>query len=608
MSFLRRTIMESKKKFKAILKNNMYMLKMVWHIKPSRIIFTFFINLVNGSINFLSQIFLLRYIINAATNKTSFKSVLVVASVVLLYQMFGIFINTYYNAIFCPTCDNIIKQKFQKELFSKALSVDLIEYDNPDFYDKYVRAISESNKRALQIVDLYGKLVNCLFVLISVSLIIFTLEPFLIFIAILPFIFNMFIGSKSNKLNYNQNLEFTTPDRIRDYVRRVIYYNNYAKEIRLTNIFNVLKKKFDYAVDECINITKKYSTKNILLGMIMPIINQVVVYLGTIIYTSYHTIVKKSLPLADAFVIIRSIWQVSSSLNDLSNIFVEFHNNALYVDNINVFMTYIPKISNISKPVYLKEFRDKIQINSISFKYPDDDKYALNNVSFTIRKGEKIAIVGHNGAGKTSLIKLLLRLYDPTDGSIEFDNINIKNYNIEDYRKMFSIAFQDYKIFALSILDNILCGNQASKETISEALMISGLNSKIQNLAQGVEANLTKEFDENGEIFSGGEQQKLALSRAFAKDAPIIVLDEPSSALDPIAEYEMFENIKKITEDKTVIYISHRLSSVVLSDRILMLENGCIVEEGSHKELMAKNGKYADLFSKQAKYYIEENE
>ncbi len=600
--------MKSKKNTKTMLKNNFYMFKMVWRIKPSRILFTIFINLVNGSLNFISQIFLLRYIINAATNKASFESVLIVASVVLLYQIFGMSINTYYNAIFCPTCDNIIKQNFQKELFNKALSIDLIEYDNPDFYDKYVRAISESNGRALQIVNLFGRLVNCLFVLVSVSLIIFTLEPLLIFIAILPFVFNMLVGSKRNKINYKQNMEFTMPNRIRDYVRRVVYFNNYAKEIRLTNIFKVLKKKFDSAIEQCIEITRRYSTKNILLGIIMPLINQVVVYLGTITYTSYRTIVKKSLPLADAFVIIRSIWQVSSSLNDLSNIFVEFHNHSLYVNNINVFMTYIPTIKNSADSIPLKGFDDKIQINDISFKYPDDDNFVLKNVSFTIRKGEKIAIVGHNGAGKTTLIKLLLRLYDPMEGYIELDNINIKNYNVDDYRIMFSTVFQDYKIFALSILDNILCGNQADDETISESLFVSGLSSKIQNIEQGVNANLTKEFDENGEVFSGGEQQKLALARAFAKNTPIIVLDEPSSALDPIAEYEMFENMMKVCEDKTVIYISHRLSSVVLSDRILMMENGDIVEEGTHKELMSKGGKYADLFSKQAEHYVKEGE
>ena len=367
-------------------------------------------------------------------------------------------------------------------------------------------------------------------------------------------------------------------------------------------------QKFDSAIEQCIEITRRYSTKNILLGIIMPLINQVVVYLGTITYTSYRTIVKKSLPLADAFVIIRSIWQVSSSLNDLSNIFVEFHNHSLYVNNINVFMTYIPTIKNSADSIPLKGFDDKIQINDISFKYPDDDNFVLKNVSFTIRKGEKIAIVGHNGAGKTTLIKLLLRLYDPMEGYIELDNINIKNYNVDDYRIMFSTVFQDYKIFALSILDNILCGNQADDETISESLFVSGLSSKIQNIEQGVNANLTKEFDENGEVFSGGEQQKLALARAFAKNTPIIVLDEPSSALDPIAEYEMFENMMKVCEDKTVIYISHRLSSVVLSDRILMMENGDIVEEGTHKELMSKGGKYADLFSKQAEHYVKEGE
>ncbi len=600
--------MKSKKNTKTMLKNNFYMFKMVWRIKPSRILFTIFINLVNGSLNFISQIFMLRYIINAATNKASFESVLFVASVVLLYQIFGMSINSYYNAIFCPTCDNIIKQNFQKEFFNKALSIDLIEYDNPDFYDKYARAISESNGRALQIVNLFGRLINCLFVLVSVSLIIFTLEPLLIFIAILPFIFNILVGSKRNKINYKQNMEFTKPNRIRDYVRKVVYFNNYAKEIRLTNIFRVLKKNFDSAIEQCIEITRRYSTKNILLGIIMPLINQVVVYLGTIIFTSYRTIVKKTLPLADAFVIIRSIWQVSSSLNDLSNILVEFHNHSLYVNNINVLMTYIPTIKNSADSIPLKGFGDKIQINDISFRYPDDDNFVIKNVSFTIRKGEKIAIVGHNGAGKTTLIKLLLRLYDPMEGYIELDDINIKNYNVDDYRIMFSTVFQDYKIFALSILDNILCGNQADDETITDSLFVSGLSSKMQNIKQGLNANLTKEFDENGEVFSGGEQQKLALARAFAKNTPIIVLDEPSSALDPIAEHEMFENMMKVCENKTVIYISHRLSSVALSDRILMMENGDIVEEGTHRELMSKGGKYADLFSKQAEHYLKDGE
>ena len=205
------------------------------------------------------------------------------------------------------------------------------------------------------------------------------------------------------------------------------------------------------------------------------------------------------------------------------------------------------------------------------------------------------------------MIKLLLRLYDPTEGDIAFDNINIKDYNVDDYRRMFSITFQDYKIFALSILDNISCGNEVDAKIIYDSLSISGLNSKVKNITGGIDATLTKEFDENGEVFSGGEQQKLALARAFAKNAPIIILDEPSSALDPIAEYEMFENMIKVSEDKTVIYISHRLSSVVLADRVLMMENGRIIEEGSHRELLDRGGKYADLFSKQAEYYIKEN-
>lgn len=592
-----------KSNLKEVIKNNIYMIKLVWDYKPSRVIFTIIINIINGSLNFISQIFLLKYIINAVEDKSSFIHVLVVSFLVVLYQIIGITLNSYYNAIFCPIWDNAIKAKLQKKLFQKALSIDLIEYDNPDFYDKFERALSESNEHSLKAVDLLGNLINCILVFISVSIIIFMIEPWLIIISLLPFFANIIIGSKRNNISFKQELEMTTSKRIMGYVRRVVYFKEYAKEIRITEIFSVMKNYFAQASSKCIHTIKKYSKQNTILGLIIPLINQVVVYMGTIVITSYHAIVKKIIPISDAFVIIRSIWQVSSSLEELSKVFSEFENNSIYVKDLNSFITYVPSIYTSKNTRHLNNFNRIIVFHNVCFKYPCEKEYALKNISFNIRRGEKIAVVGYNGSGKSTLMKLLLRLYDPVEGNIKLDDLNIKKYNVNDYRKLYSTVFQDYEIFAFSVLDNIICGNQINEQVLLDTLQYCKINKKIENLKHGIKSIITKEFDSNGVEFSKGEKQKIAISRALVKDCPIFLLDEPSSALDPISEYNFFNDLINKYNDKTIIYVSHRLSSVTLADRILMMENGQIVEEGSHKELILKRGKYAELFNKQSRIY-----
>ncbi len=253
---------------------------------------------------------------------------------------------------------------------------------------------------------------------------------------------------------------------------------------------------------------------------------------------------------------------------------------------------------------------ENLEFRNVYFRYPSAEGYTLENVSFKINKGETLALVGVNGAGKSTLVKLLLRFYDVTEGEIILNGRNIKEYTLESLRGIFGAVFQDYTNFAISVNENLICHecSQEDKQKAETALRQSGVWEKISSLPDKGDTVLTKEFDKNGIGLSGGENQKLSVARLFAKDFSFAVLDEPSSALDPIAEYKMYESLINVTRGKTVLYISHRLSSAVLSDRILVLDGKKIAEDGTHEELMKKGGIYSEMFTLQASSYNGEKE
>ena len=281
--------------------------------------------------------------------------------------------------------------------------------------------------------------------------------------------------------------------------------------------------------------------------------------------------------------------------------------SALYFQNLREFFEYEPKITSGDK---MPGKFESIEFREVSFRYPSAEKYSLENISFSINTGETFALVGVNGAGKSTLVKLLLRFYDVTEGEILYNGINIKEYDLDAYRNIFGAVFQDYKNFAISVYENVMCHecSDEEKEIAEKALKQSGIWEKISSLPKGADTVLTREFDKNGIGLSGGENQKVSAARLFAKDFEFAVLDEPSSALDPIAEYKMYENLIEVTKDKTVLYISHRLSSAVLSDKIIVIGNGKVLEQGSHSELMEKDGKYKEMFTLQASSYNKEKE
>ena len=277
----------------------------------------------------------------------------------------------------------------------------------------------------------------------------------------------------------------------------------------------------------------------------------------------------------------------------------------LYIDNLRQFLEYRVKIAEDKLAPTTPPFKT-LQLCNLSFSY-QTEKSILQNVNMTIHKGERVAIVGHNGAGKTTLVKLLLRLYDPTGGTILLNGKPIAEYRLSSYRDMFGTVFQDYKLFAISVAENVMLHGEITaqeREIVQDALNKSGIANKIASWSNGIDTIVTKEFDKDGAIFSGGEAQKISIARIFAGNHEIIIMDEPTSALDPIAEQEMYQNMFSACAGKTVIFISHRLSSVTMADHIYLFEQGRIIEQGTHRELLALGKNYANMWHKQADSYV----
>lgn len=269
-------------------------------------------------------------------------------------------------------------------------------------------------------------------------------------------------------------------------------------------------------------------------------------------------------------------------------------------------MAYEPRIVSIPDAVRPGKF-EELEVRNVSFRYQSMSKDALHHINLNIKKGEKIALVGKNGSGKTTLVHLLLRLYDPDQGQLLYNGLDIRKLELEVYRDRFGIVFQDFNLYADTIRNNLFLGGESkSEEEISQIIREFGLENKIRALPDGMDTQLTRELSEDGVLLSGGQSQALAICRIYLTDHDIFILDEPTSALDPVAEAKFFENIKNIAAEKTVLFISHRLSSAKIADRIYMMEDGEIVEYGTHAQLMELDQKYAEMFEIQSQYYSQE--
>jgi ATP-binding cassette subfamily B protein len=353
------------------------------------------------------------------------------------------------------------------------------------------------------------------------------------------------------------------------------------------------------------DLTKKYGPRLAICDFIKNFGLEAVTVLGATLYAVWRTIGdgQGGMTMGDCLIVLNSISSISYALSTMVQYLAEFNEHALYIEDVRYFLAYEPTIKE--DPTAPEAESGDVEFKNVSFKYEGAERESLRDINFRIADGERIALVGRNGSGKTTLVKLLLRLYDPTEGEVTLNGKSAKDYRLSSWRALFGSVFQDFKLFSLSVKENVVLRlpRDGDDERVTEALKESGVWQKIETLEHGIDSTMTREFDDEGVNLSIGEQQKVSLARIFAEKTPFVVLDEPSSALDPIAEHKMFENMIKATEGRSVIFISHRLSSAVLADRVYMMEDGRIIEEGTHHELMEMNGKYAEMFRLQAKNY-----
>ena len=602
--------MKERKRQRAI-KNNLYALRLLWGICPSLVIHQA-INRILGYFEWLFySAFFMRYVINALETEQAFSAIMGFLGVTVIVFATMCLYYAYVEGKVLPVSKEIVYKELNLMLFEKATNVELTCFEDAEFYNKYTLATEQAAERLIDTVANIWGVVFGIFASIVAFWLMYDVDKVSVLFVLFPIIGNFVFNREIGKIDFKRNQDMAPYNRKIAYVNRVMYMVDYAKEVRLTNAFALMKRYYKEAIKGVVDVTKKYTIKAMIFHWFTVMFTFTFIFEGLLIYGAYRTLVSETMTLAQLAVITSMMVSSTWILIGFTNSVMAGFKNGLFIDNLRGFMEYEEKIPESYDGIDPGKEIETIEFRNVSFCYKEEK--VIHNLSFKIEKGRTYALVGHNGAGKSTIIKLLMRFYDPSEGEILLNGKNIKEYNLQKYRALFATAFQDFQIFSLSVMENVLMRSEKEngkpfdsedEEQVIHALEMAGVYKKIKSLPQGIHTILTKEFAEDGAVLSGGEYQKIVVARAFIKNSPFKIFDEPSSALDPIAEYQLFDSILKNCREKTMLFISHRLSSVQNADAVFMLENGTIIEEGSHRSLMKKKGAYADMYEKQAVNYL----
>ena len=542
-----------------------------------------------------------KYIIDTVESGENLERIFIAVGVIALVLILSNAFTWLFREFFWNTEKEKVYYGLNKKLYAKARQLDEESYDNPDFYNNFILTIESSSDNIQNLLGLVRNYVGNIILLFSIGSVLISIDP--VCLVIILFFIGVFspISKKIGNLQMSRRIDNTMYHRRSDYFQRIFYLQDYCKEVRMNDISPLLIDRYNDAADDVIKNQEKYWKKIAGFYMLQESGIQVFGFMFVLpLYLGYCVLVKESLSAGDFVAAFNGAYSIAVSINFLTVWAVAvFSERGKMIEKYREFLKADFKISDGEK-LAEKGKPKEIKIENLSFTYPGNDKPTLEDISLTIKPYEKIALVGYNGAGKTTLTNLLLRLYDPTTGSISIDGEDIKECTVDSHRDRFAAVFQDFQLFSCNVGENVALDKDYDKEKVKEALGHSGFDKKLK---KGTETELLREFDDEGAMLSGGESQKVAIARAFYKDCPYVILDEPSANLDPVAEYNLNRAMSEASDNKTVIFISHRLSTTVHADRIYVMEKGRIIESGSHEELMKLDGTYAYMFNLQAQKY-----
>ena len=582
--------------------NIFYMLKTMFKVSPVLVIGEILQHIFSTLPGRLVSVIGLKFVIDEVQNGGDSKKILLGIVLMVSVLVLGEVSTSVFFELFVHREREKLDYGIQTMFYKKAAELDLQKYDDPTYYSDFILAIESSSDSLRYILGMVKGYVGEIISFVAIAGVVLTIDPICLLIVVLFVAIFIPMGRYTGNLQMKRREEVTEKHRKGDYFARVFYLPDYAGEIRTSGIFPLLRKRFNESADEVVNTQKKYVGKLDKLFYIQDIgIRAIGFVLVLGLYIGYQTIVTGNMSAGDFVATFNGALLIGGSILYLTVYSVRgFTERSKMIEKCRIFLAEKERITDGTHIAECGE-PEEIVVENITFSYEGNEKNSLDGISFEIKPYEKVALVGYNGAGKTTLTNLLLRLYDVKDGSIKIGGRDIREETVSSHRDRFAAVFQDFQIFSASVGENVALSKDYDEERVWKALKAAGFDKELPN---GLETILLREFDEEGLMLSGGEQQKVAIARAFYKDCPYVILDEPSANLDPVSEYELNHAMMTEATDKTVIFISHRLSTTRHADRIFMMEKGKIIESGSHEELISLNGKYAEMFNLQAEKYV----
>ena len=578
-----------------------YFVRLMFSVSPVFVIVEMIDGLLMRAPGRLISVLGMKYIIDVVESGENLERIWIGVGVIAAILAVSQLLSWLYMEFYWNVAREKLSAGLSKKLYEKAREIDLQEYDNPGFYNDFILTIETSADNIQNLLNFVRNYFTEFVLFFTIGAVIFTIDPVCLLIIVVTTAVFLPLSQTVGNLHMSRRKDNAELHRRSDYFQRIFYLQDYTKEVRMNNISPLLIDRYNEAADAVIANQNQYWKKISFFSWLQETgINVLGLMFALPAYLGYCVLVKNSIGAGDFVASFNGAYQIATSINFLTvTALMVFSERGKMIEKYREFLACKPRIKG-GEEIAPCDKPGTIEIKDLTFTYPGSDHPVLKNINLTIHPYEKIALVGYNGAGKTTLTNLLLRLYDPTGGGIYIDGKNIKDVTIKSHKDRFSAVFQDFQTYACTIGENVALDVNPDKEKAAAALRHSGFSKELKN---GIDTELLREFDDNGTMLSGGESQKMAVARAFYKDCPYAILDEPSANLDPIAEYELNKAMLEAAEHKTVIFISHRLSTTVGADRIYVMADGEIIESGSHAELMEKNGTYAYMFNLQAEKY-----